>query len=89
MAKRKKTELPDVVDPELIKGLGQRFRDAIDEALTRGASPAQLLYTLRQLTGGRTTAKGGLVYLGVEAYLHSKSLFKGDGSTPPPLEAAE
>lgn len=89
MAKRKKTELPDVVDSELIKGLGQRFRDSIDEALTRGASPAQLLYTLRQLTGGKTTPKGGLVYLGVEAYLHSKSLFKGDGSAPPALEAAE
>ena len=61
--------LQDLTTNALIEGLPEGLKQALDDALSKGATREDLLARVRQQTGGPGPHKGGWTYLAVHAYL--------------------
>lgn len=63
------SDLERVVDDILLSEMPAGLAAALDAALARGVTPADLLALVRHLTGGPTARQGAMTYHMCEAYL--------------------
>jgi len=59
----------------LIEGLPTATKQALDDALSKGSTPEELLAVARRITGGPGQHKGAWTYLAIHAYLFPGATF--------------